>query len=229
LARASGTTFPSLQESGLIPADVRIHQVSGLAASGAPSVATLGDMLQASDWNILADSGVRAAPDSELVSVYIEDQPVAAGLPFSDRGWGDFGNTHSITLIADSLAVLRMLQKAQPSLAQDVAEAILLAASNLRKEFYSVLPPAALTEHDTLERIVDAFGRLLFARTTNAAVDWAKDLASADGVSSFGLLEYRDPMHARIKAIEDALEARGPAGALELVSLAGWSAADLAA
>src|SRR5690606_10571493 len=58
LARASGTTFPSLQESGLIPADVRIHQVSGLAASGAPSVATLGDMLQASDWNIVADSGV---------------------------------------------------------------------------------------------------------------------------------------------------------------------------
>lgn len=134
--RGLGTTFPSLQEIGLIPATVRIHQISGMAAAGAPSTATFGDMVRASDWNIVADSGIRAAPDSELQSVYIEDQPIASGWPLSESGWGDFGNTHSVTLIVDSLAVLRMLQNAQPSLSQQAAELVFRAASNLRKERY---------------------------------------------------------------------------------------------
>jgi len=227
VGRAEGRTYPSLAERGLIPPAVQIYQVSGLARDGAPSIADFAQMRNASDWNIVADSGIRAAPDAQLLSVYIENQPVAAGYPFSDRGWGDFGNTHSITLIVDSLAVTRMLQKAHPELTQAAAEQIMRSASPLRREFYNAFPSNALAEHDSLERVVDAFGRVLFGRKLVDGIDWAKDLASANGVAAFGELVYRDPLHARIRAIENALAARAGAGALHLTSLAAWSETDL--
>jgi len=227
VGRGRGASYPSLKESGLIDPRVQIFQVSGRAAEGAPSLATFGDMARATDWNIVADSGIRAAPDADLLSVYIENQPTATGWPFSDSGRGDFGNTHSITLIVDSLAVTRMLQKAHPELSQSDAERIMRSASALRKETYNAFPGNALAEHDTLERVVDAFGRVLFGRKSVDGIDWARNLASSNGVSAFGDLAYRDPLHARVRAIENALTARSLAGALHITSLATWSESDL--
>lgn len=224
LKRIGGQGFPSLQDSGLIPASVRIHQVSGVPAEGATARTEFKNLLGYTDWNIVADSGIRAARDAELVSVYIENQPTAAGIPFTDRGWGDFGTTHSITLIVDSLAVTRMLQLADADLTQARAEQIMRSASSLRKQHYTFLKNGALAEHDTLERVVDTFGRLLFGRRTVEGIDWRKDLASSDGIATYGQLVYRDPLHERIQAIERGLKASGLAGTLTVQPLATLSA-----
>ncbi len=220
LDRMAGRDFPSLQQSGLIPAHVDIYQIAGVPRGGRDSATRFTSLLNATDWNIVADSGMRAARDADLISVYIENQPTWVGWPFGDRGWGDFGTTHSITLIVDSLAVIRMLQTASPELTQAQAETILRSASNLRKEHFSLLPLGALAEHDTLESVVDALGRLLFSRQVVGAIDWSKDAPSADGVDSYGRLVYRDELHQRIKAIEDRLIEADLVGSLNIVPLA---------
>lgn len=228
LDRVAGRSFPSLQESGLIPANVDIYQIAGVPRGGRDSTTRFTSLLNATDWNIVADSGMRAARDSDLISVYIENQPTWVGWPFGDRGWGDFGTTHSITLIVDSLAVTRMLQTASADLTQAQAETIMRSASNLRKEHFSLLPLGALAEHDTLESVVDALGRLVFSRQTVGMIDWSKDAPSADGVDSYGRLAFRDELHQRIKAIEDRLVEVELDGGLNIVPLANIGAETLA-
>jgi Ca2+-binding RTX toxin-like protein len=222
--RLAGHSYPSLKELGLIDPRIQVHQISGRTAAGASSLATFADMARATDWNLVADSAVRVVPDAELQYTYIESQPAITGLPFNDATQADFGTTHSITLIVDSLAVTRMLQKAHPELTQAEAELVMRAASNLRSQIYEVAPPSALAEHDTLERVVDAVGRTLFGRQTVDEIDWSQDLVSAHGVSSYGDLVYRNPLHARLQAIEQALDTSGLAGSLRITSLATWSA-----
>jgi Ca2+-binding RTX toxin-like protein len=229
LGRLAGRTYPSLKASGAIPAHVQVFQVSGKAAQGAPSTADFGGMRKATDWNIVADSGVRASPDADLISVYIENQPALTGLPLFDSAPGDFGTTHSITLIVDSLAVTRMLQRADPNLTQAAAESIMQAASSLRREAYSAIPGNALTEHDTLERVVDALGRALFDRNTVDGIDWRANLRSANGVTSYGELVYRDPLHQRIRAIEEELATREGLSGVRITSLAGLTSDAIAA
>jgi len=224
LKRFAGVKFPSLQEAGYIPGDVRIHQVSGVPAEGATALTRFSHMLNHTDWNIVADSSIRAAKDADLISVYIENQPTAAGIPFFDASWaGDFGTTHSITLIVDSLAVTRMLQLAAPTLERAQAELIMRAASDLRKVHYQFFKDFALAEHDTLEHVVDAFGRLLFGRQVVDGIDWRTNLASSDGVAAYGDINLRNAFFERITAIESELESSELAGKLSIESLAGSS------
>ena len=87
-------------ETGLlISADSRIPQFFGHATHG--------------DTEWVANSGVHAADPEPL---FIEDQPDIQGLAFDSIGRifgglkSNFGTTHSITLIADSLALMRFLR-----------------------------------------------------------------------------------------------------------------------
>lgn len=218
--RNLGVRYQSLQERGLIAGHVKIYQVSGVPAEGATALTKFTNMVNYTDWNIVADSSIRAAKDAELISVYIENQPTAAGIPFFDASWaGDFGTTHSITLIVDSLAVTRMMQRIDPDLDRVHAELIMRAASDLRKQHYTFLKSSALAEHDTLEHVVDGFGRLLFGRQVAGAIDWRLSLASADGVAAYGDINLRNAFYERLSAIEDELESSGFADRLSVLSL----------
>ena len=80
------------------------------------------------DTEYVANSGNHAAE----TSVFIEDQPDLDNFGGFFGTNGDFGTTHSITLIVDSLAVQELFQTAAPTLTRPEVEAVLSASSNER-------------------------------------------------------------------------------------------------
>lgn len=113
-----------------------------------------------STW--VANSGVHS---SNKVELFIEDQPNVQGLgPITvlDGLTGvrsDFGSTHSITLVADTLAVMTVLQKLTPALMPEAMKAIFSLASNERG--IGFVGSSGRGESDSLERIVEALFPIL--------------------------------------------------------------------
>ena len=87
------------------------HTIYGLATTG--------------DLNVVANSGVHAP----ATPVFIEGQPLIEGVPLS-QNQADFGNTHAITLLVDSLAVQELIHKIDSQYGQASAELLIKAASN---------------------------------------------------------------------------------------------------
>ncbi|MGQ0524009.1 MAG: calcium-binding protein, partial [Betaproteobacteria bacterium] len=106
--------------------------------------------------------------------VFIEDQPDIEGLlgrapifEFVTRNFDvDFGNTHSLTLLMDALALMGLLQTVDPGLTVDGGgnftlaklNAILASASNQRASGF--IGSAGIVEGDPLERALDALRKI---------------------------------------------------------------------
>ncbi len=168
------------------------------------------------DETFVTNSALTPKPFEEKTRVLIEDQPdvygdltiEATGVKLRDS---DFYRTHSITLILDSLAVINLFQKVDPTLAQHQIESIIAAGSNQRATRYPIAGAPTAIEANSLERALDSLHRLILGTpTTPLAVD-----GSPDG---FGNATNRDAFYERIAAIENALDARsGPP--LQIVEL----------
>ncbi len=78
------------------------------------------------DTEYVANSGNNAGE----TSVYIEDQPDFDGFGGLFGANGEYGTTHSITLIVDSLALQELFQTLSPTLQPTQIEAIFTASSN---------------------------------------------------------------------------------------------------
>ena len=78
------------------------------------------------DQELVANSGIHAVP----TTVFIEDQPNLDGFGGFFGLNGDFGTTHSITLIVDSLALMEAFQTVDPNVTQTSLGQIFSAASN---------------------------------------------------------------------------------------------------
>jgi Ca2+-binding RTX toxin-like protein len=130
-------------------------------------------MVAHSQWHIGQD-----------VRIFIEDQPlyrggVGAGLVDASLDYGDikllvdgyakkdFGDTHSLVLLVDSLAIQNTLLRLLPEGARDLAAKslgqILRNASNLRKEDGSLAAGdgQGRAEGDVLENVANALARML--------------------------------------------------------------------
>lgn len=201
----SGTLRQSLFSSGGITPEAEqiTTYIYGMASHG--------------DETVVVNSGLTPKRFEEKSRVLIEDQPDLYG-PLSNPESGtvihdaDFGRTHSITLIADSLAAINLFRKVDPNLLQHDVETVIAASSNQRASF--VTPGSqAFVEANSIENAVDALARLLLGpRLEPLQVDQTPD--------GFGHIENREAFYNRIAAVEGWL-ADHPESGLEIRPLAG--------
>lgn len=132
-----------------------------------------GSIFQALDYSAVANSQWH---HGTAIPVWIEDQPLARGnvlvevakaswnawekrLLVSEFSKNDFGDTHSLILMVDSLAVQRRLTDLMPEIDQQALTGILNAASKARGD--SVWNDQGLADGDSLELVVEALASAL--------------------------------------------------------------------
>jgi len=181
------------------------------------------------DATWVANAGVHS---SNKVRLFIEDQPDVQGLgPLTvlDGLTGvrsNFGTTHSITLIADALSVMVLLQKLMPNMTPESMQAIFSAGSNERG--IGFLGNQGRAEGDSLERVVESLLRIIGSTTDADGLQnflREKNVVTPDGRlprdpvgSGFGNLTNRNIFHEALKEIG---EKAGIAGNYTIDLLAG--------
>lgn len=176
--------------------------------------------------------------------VYIESQPLTRGsyvfdaavasaqyssikLLSPDFEHNDFGDTHSLVLLVDSLAVqdvlyrLAVRQNSQVTLA-DLQKLLSYATAN---KATAVPPSQGEAEGDTLETVVDALSLALLgadpelrkAPNLNDGNTWHDTTGSAP-------LARREQLHSQLNSLRNYIEA---SSGVKLLSLAGGQAGDL--
>jgi Ca2+-binding RTX toxin-like protein len=155
-------------------------------------LATTGDLI------VVAISGVHAAGAQPI---YIEGQPLVEGYPWEERA--DFGNTHSLTLLVDSLAVQELIQTIDGRYGQASAELLIKASSNSRAEQFAPLNAPGVVEGDSLEKTVDALRKLF----RDPALSWADPLSVDSRVGGFGNLANRNAMYQAMQEVKDRVDA----------------------
>lgn len=143
------------------------------------------------DTEYVANSGNHAAE----ISVFIEDQPNLDGFGGFFGANGDFGTTHSITLIVDSLALQELFQTVAPALTQPDMEAIFAASSNQRASGF--VGTSGIAEGNSLENALDVLGTLFVPGYTPTQ--------SGRQTGDFGSLAFRNPFYANLADVKAAL------------------------
>ncbi len=155
---------------------------------------------RANFYDIYGDTGPSAVSNSQwhygtAAPVFIEDQPLMRGnvvlesvantlmyqdIKLLDANFSenDFGDTHSLVLLVDSLSVQNALAQLDPTVSQGALSLIMRSASNLIGE--TVPLGQGRAEGDALENAIDALRRILFGASvpkTKANLEggtWAK-------------------------------------------------------
>jgi Ca2+-binding RTX toxin-like protein len=140
--------------------------------------------------NFTANSGIHAP----TVRVGIESQPLLEGVAggFFDT-IGDFGSGHSISLIADSLALQRAMVQLDGSFSLDRFIPILSSATNK----VPVNGSSANYETDALENILDGLRRSVLGPVIAATT-------FRDGASGFGDITKRTEYQNNLKSLTDS-------------------------
>ena len=134
------------------------------------------------------------------IAVFIEDQPDIENwggkwpfAPTSTEGIaGDFGNTHSLTLLGDSLALIKTFMAVDPSLTKDKAEQILSMASNQRG--VGSFGTTGVADGDSLEAALDALRKVFSPQSVKTPFDRAS--------GGYGKLVNRNQFHQNISTLE---------------------------
>jgi Ca2+-binding RTX toxin-like protein len=150
----------------------------------------VGHALQG-DTEYVANSG-NHAPETRI---FIEDQPDIDGFGGIFGANGDFGTTHSITLIVDSLATQELFQTVAPTLTQSDMEAVFAASSNQAASGF--VGTSGLAEGNSLENALDALGKLFVPNYTPTP--------SGRQTGDFGSLTFRNPLYANLAAVKTAM------------------------
>lgn len=148
-----------------------------------------GVALSGFDVTAVANSGSHPAP----FGIAIEGQPVVEIPGLAPRI--DYLNTHSLTLIADSLRLQILFKQIDDSISTDVIEAIFQASSASAAN--TLLGRA---EKDTLENALDAVRKALLPVDQNV-----QPTPSSDTAGSFGNIPNRTAFHNNITAVEHVL------------------------
>lgn len=139
--------------------------------------------------DVTANSGVHGP----VLRVGIESQPLLEAFGGFFGTPGNFGSGHSITLIADSLALQRAMNQLDTSF--DPSKFIdLLPATTYRR---TANGPNANYETDALENVLDALRRAILGLGV-AKTDFK------DGASGFGDITRREGYYANLQALTDS-------------------------
>ena len=146
------------------------------------------------DVEVVANSGVHA----KVIPVLVEGQPLIEDVNVQNPWESQYGNSHSVTLLVDSLAIQELFQKADPQLQQSQIESILKASSDQIASPYpeqgTPVPPA---EGDTLEKALDALAKVFHVEGP------ATPYGRLPG--DFGSATYRQPFYERLDAVRAAI------------------------
>ena len=168
------TTF--YNDFGTTVAEPSFAQYFGVAMSGFDAAA-------------VANSGSHPTP----IGIPIEGQPVVEFLGVASRF--DYLNTHSLTLITDSLALQILFKEIDPNISTGTITAIVQASS---ASSASTLTQNA--EGDTLEKALDPLRKIFLGPTPNP-----QTLPSSNAPGSFGNLANRTTFYEGIAAVKTAL------------------------
>ncbi len=149
--------------------------------------------------------------------IFIENQPVLTIA--NPRTFFDvFGDTHSITLVADTLAVMTLFEQIDPDVDRRLLNGIFTAASTNRAQWYGVepLPVDSVAEGDSLERVLDSLGELLYAEA------WLPTPYSR-ALGAYGDLALRNQFYENVRRVRDGLA--GQTGTVQ--SLIGMDASEM--
>jgi Ca2+-binding RTX toxin-like protein len=198
-----------------------IRSKSGLGGGVDQIVTNIYGRATSGDSELVANFGVHS---SDSVRIFIEDQPDVQGLightPLFPEwvntvlsGKGDFGTTHSLALLIDSLSLMSVLQATNPTLDNETIAAIFGAASDSRAN--GVLGAGTGTaEGDSLERVLDAMRKLFAGRPV---VQTPFDA----GEGGFANFQNRTTFHVNIASLRDEIAQHPTATVEEIVSLSG--------
>ncbi|MBK9625017.1 MAG: hypothetical protein IPO38_10985 [Rhodocyclaceae bacterium] len=150
------------------------------------------------DTEGVASIGIRGTTRE---AIFIEDQPNFAGLGGFFGLPGDFGNTHSITLIADSLALMKVFQTLDSSLTQSDIETLFARASNMRG--VGAVGSGGQAEADSLEQALGSLYKVFLGHTADLRIK------TEDG--GFGDLGNRNKFYDAMKEITTLIGAN-PSG-----------------
>lgn len=196
---AYGTTgvnlvsLPPPGEVGQEPAFAKITQLFGHATSN--------------DREYVANSGVHGS----ATSIFIEDQPNLDGFGGFFDSNGDFGTTHSITLMVDSLALMEAFQAVDPNVTQTTLEQIFSASSNEIATGITV-GLSGTAEADSVEHALDALRKVFLGPVEKT------DSNPATG--GFGDLAFRNPFYDNIATLQAALNAARAADPTQIFTVA---------
>ncbi len=178
------------------------YDTTGLISSPAPGEVGTSEAFQQitqlfghathNDTEYIANRGVHGA----ATSIFIEDQPDLDGFGGFFGSNGDFGTTHSIVLMVDSLALQELFQTINPSLTQAEIEQIFAASSNQKASGFTV-GGSGIAEGNSLENALDALGKLFVANYT--PTDFGRQ------TGDFGSLTFRNPFYEHLAAVKTAL------------------------
>ncbi|QAU34865.1 calcium-binding protein [Janthinobacterium sp. 17J80-10] len=152
----------------------------------------------------------------QATPIFIEDQPlyrgsvvldaVAASLSnaeakllvdnFSDN---DFGDTHSLVLLVDSLSVQNLLVQLDLTITQGIIESIFKSASNLKSQ-ESIIGGQGKAEGDVLENVVNALADTL-------GLNWhgADRLKGNPEGGTWASIEDRNIFYTKLKQVQDKI------------------------
>ena len=150
----------------------------------------VGKGLTGTDVFFVANSGIHA----QSISVMIEGQPQIEGR--NEQGQLQFGNTHSLTLLMDSLAVQTLFESLDPDLIQADIEGILQAASNARADTFAATFEEHVAEGDTLELALDALRALFMPNALDKTTDFNDD------TGGFGNLGTRTEFYTHLAEVQ---------------------------
>ncbi|MBK7897961.1 MAG: hypothetical protein IPJ99_00630 [Betaproteobacteria bacterium] len=199
------------------------------------------------DPEMVANGGYHVTP----TRIWVEDLPASRGLgimemavPTSARAFfGDFGETHSITPLIDSLTLANLLQALDPQLGLQAFTAIMKASADRDDSLpYSSADWVGTTATAIVASRIPGSGPLIASGITaqaatgnhlydadaleNMANTLAKlflgsspDLAPVISATGYADLSARDALHDAIKAIQDSTTYRGAMGSVRIESL----------
>ena len=145
------------------------------------------------DTEYVANSGNHAAE----TGVFIEDQPNFDNFGGFFGRSGNYGTTHSITLIVDSLALQELFQTVAPALQQTEIEAMLWASSN-ELATGTTIGTSGTAEAKPLEHALDALRRLFLPEPVT-------ETPSDPATGGFGNLANRNTFYTNIADVKAAL------------------------
>jgi tripartite-type tricarboxylate transporter receptor subunit TctC len=174
------------------------------------------------DAEYVANSGLHGV----ATALFVEDQPNVEGAAgytprfewFTKLLDGDFGNTHSLTLVVDSLALMDVLSRASPDLTLNQLNSIFAAASNQRATMQANNGNPKAAEGDSLEKVLDSL-RKIFTRQAYATDPVTGSFRENGG---FANRANRDKFYERLGEVSNAVKAQTDAGrTLKIVPLIG--------
>jgi len=172
----------------------------------------------------------------EDIRIGIEDQPISRGwykwnatisslynlgvkLFVDHYGKNDFGDTHSIILLTDSLVTQELLKQLDNDFTHEKFKPILKLASNIDAHQDSVNDDQGVAEGDALENVINSISRILNIKTTHLNGNtiggtWAD---TKNKVVSGKILHGRNDLHKTIKEISDAIANKGLSGKFHII------------